>query len=447
MPHDSPHARRQAEILFMQANRHLADGDFPGAETCLARASELAPDSAEIWTNLALLKERAGQLAQAEACHRHALALLPGNQQILHNLGLLLFKARRFDEAETLCRLAVDEAADIERAGALSNLGVLLACTGREAQAEHCYRLAIKADAGDAKASFNLSYLLLRQGRMEEGWRMLEYRPQSPTLSAYFNCPRWQGEPLQGKQLVICLEAGHGDLIQFCRYVALLPGAVITLICHPALKSLMATLSGVAKLYAFDEQIAPTHWDYWVPVLSLPGLCGTRPDNIPAAIPYLSADPARAASWAARLPAGRMTVGLAWKGNPDFENDADRSLPSLATLEPLGAVAGVQFVSLQKGPGEDDTSAALDLLPLGADLLDFADTAALIASLDLVISVDTAVAHLAGALGKPCWVLLPAYRCDWRWLAGRVDTPWYPAMRLFRQIIRPAGRQSSPRWL
>lgn len=441
------HPSRHAERLFTEGNHHLHDGDHGAAAACFEQARALAPDSAEIWANIAFLKELDGALLDAETCYRHALLLSPGNQQIVQNLGLLLLKMRRFDEAERLCRQAVELAGAGELASAWSNLGVLLACTKRETAAERCYRDAIAVDAGYAKAHFNLSYLLLRQGRMEEGWAKLEYRAQSPTVAAYFNCPRWSAQALAGKALVIVLEAGHGDLIQFCRYIPLLAAAStglhITLICHPALKTLLATLSGVDCLYAFDEAIPATRWDYWVPVLSLPGLCGTRIDTVPAPVPYLAANRARVAYWAAQLGTDRLKVGLVWRGNPDFENDVDRSLPSLATLDPLAAIPGVQLVSLQKGPGQADTSNALDVLPLGAGLLDFADTAALIANLDLVISVDTAVAHLAGALGKPCWVLLPDYRCDWRWLAGRVDTPWYPeAMRLFRQPA--AGDWAAP---
>ena len=173
--------------------------------------------------------------------------------------------------------------------------------------------------------------------------------------------------------------------------------------------------------------------------MSLPYFCGTRIDNIPAGIPYLAAEPAKAAAWRSQLPASGLRIGLAWKGNPRFENDKDRSLPSLDVLAPLADMAGLNFVSLQKGPGEAEAHcppAGLPVLALGERIEDFSDTAAIIANLDLVISVDSAVAHLAGALGKPCWVLLPDYQTDWRWLTGRHDSPWYPGMRLFRQ---PSG--------
>jgi hypothetical protein len=171
--------------------------------------------------------------------------------------------------------------------------------------------------------------------------------------------------------------------------------------------------------------------------MSIPYYCGTRIDSIPAPIPYLSADPALIAKWSRLRSLSGLRVGLAWKGNRLFENDADRSLPSLDLLAPLGTVSGVQFISLQKGSGEEEAQsppAGFSVLHVGAKLQDFADTAAVIANLDLVISVDTAVAHLAGSMGKTCWVLLPDYRTDWRWLTERTDTPWYPNhMRLFRQ--------------
>jgi hypothetical protein len=231
-------------------------------------------------------------------------------------------------------------------------------------------------------------------------------------------------------------------MIQFCRYSVVLKAmgaARISVVCHPGLKVLFGTLSGVDEVFSFNESVPASGWDFWTPPMSLPHYCQTRLDSVPAPIPYLAAHPASVEKWFRQLPSG-LRVGLVWKGNPRFENDGDRSLPSLAALAPLGRVAGVRFVSLQKGPGEDEARCpppGLSVLALGDALADFADTAALVTNLDLVISVDTAVAHLAGALGKPCWVLLPDYRTDWRWLSERSDTPWYPErMRLFRQ---PSG--------
>lgn len=430
-----------AETLFFEGNRRLAAGDAAGAEECFRQALALAPDFAEALANLALLRERAGALAEAEACYRQAIALQPESAQIRLNLGVLLLGQKRFAEAEACDRQALQLAPDSP--AAWSNLGVLLACTKREAEAEQCYRTALGLDGDYAKASFNLSYLLLRQGRFEEGWRRLEARQSYDLLASHFAFPRWRGEALSGKSVIIGCEAGHGDMIQFCRYAALLKergAARISLLCHPGLKTLFATLPGVDEVLSLHDDVPAAGWDFWAPPMSLPFYCATRLDSIPAPIPYLAADPARVATFAALLPASGIRVGLVWKGNANFENDADRSLPSLDMLAPLGEVAGVRFVSLQKGAGEDEARhppAALPLLALGDALEDFADTAALLSSLDLLISVDSAVAHLAGALGKPCWLLLPDYRTDWRWLTGRTDSPWYPQhMRLFRQ---PAG--------
>jgi hypothetical protein len=206
-------------------------------------------------------------------------------------------------------------------------------------------------------------------------------------------------------------------------------------VCHPALVRLFATLPGVDEVYALGDPLPSGRWDFWTRAMRLPGLFGTELACIPAAIPYLSARPELVRQWRERLPQHGLRIGLAWKGNASFENDADRSLPSLMTLAPLAAVSA-HFVSLQKGAGEEEAlqpPAGMSLHAIGPLLGDFADTAAVIANLDLVISVDTAVAHLAGALGKPCWLLLPDYRCDWRWMTERDDSPWYPSMRLFRQ--------------
>ncbi|OQX06140.1 MAG: hypothetical protein BWK76_26585, partial [Desulfobulbaceae bacterium A2] len=182
-------------------------------------------------------------------------------------------------------------------------------------------------------------------------------------------------------------------------------------------------------------------WDYWTPPLSMPYHCRTRLETIPADIPYVQAEPQAAARWATELAghgaATDLRVGLVWRGNPRFENDADRSLPGLTLLEPLGTMGGLCWFSLQKGAGEDEAAhppPGLPLVHLGPRITDFADAAAIVANLDLIITVDTAMAHLAGALGKPCWVLLPDYKPDWRWLTDRNDSPWYPGvMRLFRQ--------------
>ncbi len=431
-------APTSAETLFFEGNRLMAAGDAARAEACFRAALQMAPDMAEVHANLAFLLDERGAAVEAEACYERAIALNPAISQVHLNFGTLLASQKRFDEAEAAYTRAILLAP--ESPAGWSNLGGFYAGMKRDAQAEVCCRQAMALDASYGKARFNLAYVLLRQGRFEEGWPCLESRDWYGALQAHLDCPRWRGESLQAKSLLIGFEAGHGDMIQFARYAAVLKrqgAAHITLLCHPALKTLFVTLDGVDQVIAFDEVVPQTGWDCWTPLLSIPLYCLTRLDTIPASIPYVQAAAGRIEHWRARLPAPGLRVGLVWKGNPRFENDADRSLPGLEVLAPLGRVAGVHFISLQKGAGEDQamhSPAGLPLLHLGSQIEDFSDSAAIVASLDLVICVDTAIAHLAGALGKPCWVLLPAYKTDWRWLAGRNDSPWYPGvMRLFRQ--------------
>lgn len=412
-------------------------GDTIGAEDCFRQAIQLAPGFAEAYTNLALLLEKQGDKDAAEEAYRRSIALNPAYSETHLNLGVLLASQKRFIEAET-AYLQCIELKPHSREG-WSNLGVLYACMRRERDAERCYRTALFLDDSYAMASFNLSYLLLRQGRFDEGWSRIEARNWCAPQVADLSMPRWHGESLDRKSILLVSEGGFGDAIQFCRYATLLKSqgaASITLLCHPPLKTLLKSLEGVDEVAGFDEAISLSGWDFWTPLLSIAHYCKTRLDTIPAKIPYLHAPPDLIAKWFAALPEGAaLRAGLVWRGNPLFENDADRSLPSLDVLAPLGAVSGVTFISLQKGAGENDAIPyGLPLIKPSLPIVDFADTAALVSNLDLVISVDTAVAHLAGALGIPCWVLLPEYKTDWRWLAERTDTPWYPGlMRLFRQ--------------
>lgn len=428
-----------AQSLFYDGHKRLEAGDLRGAEDHFTMALVLDPHFSEAMTNLGLLREKAGAFAEAEALYRRAIALLPGEPQAYFNLGVLLLNARRFDEAEAVQRAVLAVAP--QSPPAWSGMGVLLSCLHRHAEARACYLTALQLDPTYAKARFNLSYEMLRDGEMEEGWAAYETRDHFKPLTAHFTCAKWEGEDIAGKSLAIGFEGGHGDMIQFARYVPLLKArgaARLSMICPPPLVALFTTLPGIDEVLPYDREVPVNAWDYWTPPMSLPYCCGTRLDSVPAPIPYLFADAARSASWAPQLAAlaPGLRVGLVWKGNPNFENDAERSLPSLATLAPLAGVAGVQFVSLQKGVAEAEAPhppVGMALLPIGAQFNDFADTAAVIDALDLVISIDTAIAHLAGAMGKPCWLLLPDYRADWRWMANRDDTPWYPGMRLFRQ--------------
>ncbi len=426
----------EAENTKQQLRAELAQ-----AEQHFRAALGQDPGMVEAWVNLGLIRESAGDDAEAETCYLRALALHPGQSALVTtclNLGGLLARQKRLDEAEMVYAQALRVAPD--QPGIWSNLGALYAARRQDDEAEACYERALKLNPAYEKALFNRGVLHLRQGRWSEGWMGMEARDWYAALEARLPFPRWQGESLQGSRVLIGFEAGHGDMIQFCRYAAQLKAAgaaKVGLLCHPALKRLMCRMTGVDEVFAFDEDLPGDQpFDYWVPPLSLPYLLATRIDT-PVTLPYLHAEPALLAHWAAYLPSKGLRVGLVWKGNPLFENDADRSLPALSLLAPLGQIDCVHFISLQKGAGEDEAAhapAGLPVLNLGPQMRDFADAAALVVQLDLVIAVDTAMAHLAGALGKPVWLMLPRYQTDWRWLDDRTDSPWYPhVMRLFRQ--------------
>ena len=434
-----------AEALFEEGNKHMSAGDVREAEILFREAVRLVPDFAEACANLGLLLDQGGLLAEAEIQYLHAITLNPNLGKTHSNLGVLLANQKRFEEAESAYRRALELTPDSPVAW--SNLGAMQACRKNEEKAELSYRTAIELDPDYKPAYFNLSYLLLRQGRFEEGWRCFEARNWYAQLEKYLPCPRWRGESLKGRSLFIGFEAGHGDMIQLCRYVGVLKAqgaARITLMCHPALKTLFSIMEGVDTVLAFDETFPASEWDFWTPPLSMPHYCQTRLDSIPVNIPYLRTDSKLVERWSSVISRECVTsdirIGLVWKGNPLFENDAERSLPNLKMLESLGAAAGVRFFSLQKGAGEDEAASppiGLPLVNLGPQIFDFADSAAIVVNLDLIICVDTAIAHLAGAMGKLCWVLLPDFKTDWRWLTKRKDSPWYPGtMRLFRQPPR-----------
>lgn len=416
-------------------------GEIGEAEKYWNLAVAARPDYAEAHNNLGELLRGAGRPAEAEAAYLRALAARPGYAEALNNLGILYLAERRLAEAEAALRRAL--AARPAYPEAWSNLGVWLKGVGRHQEAEAAYRQALALQPGNPDACFNLAFLLLMLGRYAEAWPLYELRhdPRRVGQAAMpkLPFPVWQGEPLRGKSLLLWHEQGFGDVIQFCRFVPLLKAlgaSRIGLVCKPPLAILLSTLAGLDALHPEDGGRGWPAYDYWTFPMSVPFRIGLELGDIPAGLPYLHALPERIARWQARLPQARPRVGLVWKSQPGRSNADLRSLPGLAALAPLWSVPGIVFVSLQKSGGEDEARQPPPGQPLphlGSDITDFADTAAIVAQLDLVICVDTAIAHLAGALGKPCWVLLP-WQADWRWLLERDDSPWYPGvLRLFRQ--------------
>lgn len=386
----------------------------------------------------AVAAHQAGRLAEAEAGYRAALARHPASVDLHYNLGLVLQATQRLHEAEACYRQTLK--LQPAHASAWNNLGNLLRDTRRFDEAVAAFEHALALQPAHRHARFNLSLALLAQGRHAEAWPLYESRLTAfDAMLPPLACPRWQGEPLAGRRLLVVCEQGIGDAVMFIRFVPRLRAlgvARVTVLCRPELSALLATCEGVDETAPRDDG---TH-DLHVPLMSLALHLQAGPRD-GAAIPYLRALPDRLAMWRPVLTPGLRHVGVAWRGSAGHSNDAQRST-SLAALRPLWQLPGVQFVSLQKGTGEDEARqppAGQPLLHVGSALRDVADLAAVIALMDAVVTVDTAVAHVAGALGQPCWVMPAAVACDWRWLDGGMpgESAWYPGTT--RVVLRPVG--------
>jgi Flp pilus assembly protein TadD len=413
-------------------------GRLDEAIACCQRALELDPNSPELHNNLGIALKERGDLERAVASFERALDQKPAYADAHYNLANTLVKLHRLDQAERAYRRAIQLAPlDCE---AHNNLGTLLQLQGRLDEAMACYHTAVGARAESAEAHRNRALLRLLLGDFAEGWPEYEWRWRMPGVKLpSAQQPRWEGQPLAGKTVLLVAEQGIGDTIQFIRYAALVKGAGarVAVDCPPTLHALFRQTPGIDRLVAGDAGAEAA--DYQIPLLSLPVVVGTNLDTIPAAIPYVFAEPERVAHWRQEL-ADRpgFKVGIAWQGNPDFTADYYRSIP-LTAFAPLAACPNVELFSLQKGHGCEQLAAVADrfkIVDLGKSLDDegsaFVDTAGVMMNLDLVIACDTATAHLAGALGVNVWVALQR-TANWRWLAARSDSPWYPTARLFRQ--------------
>ncbi|MGD0941918.1 MAG: tetratricopeptide repeat protein [Terracidiphilus sp.] len=447
------------------------------AEAALRRAVELRPELVSGWINLALLERERRRPAEAETCLRKAFALDPGQVEMqlawcqlrsaegdmagawqwlrwalirepesaeaVNMHGILLHKDGRFAEA-------VENFARAELLGsraASSNRGNSLLDMGRMNESLQAHELAVERDPHHPGAIYNLALTRLRLGDWERGWPDYESRwrfrevHRSPRV---FSQPRWQGEPLNGRRILLHAEQGLGDTIQFCRYATLVEarGGVVILQVQQPVERLVASLpvvrAGLAETALLGANLP--EFDLECPLLSLPAVFGTTVETVPWPGAYLGTDPALAFEKRRRTPHVRpnraqpLRVGLAWAGNPRYKADQRRSI-NLKTLLPLLRNSGITWVSLQKGP------AAEQMTTLPGDIFvwdgssrdkDLAETAAMIATLDLVVTTDTCIAHLAGAMGKPVWILLP-HLADWRWMQQTETTPWYPTVRLLRQ--------------
>ena len=403
-----------AEWMLASAMRFKEMGDTAACESLLVRIFELLPSYEEVYWPLGGWLTGQGRRAEALAFYQQTVQHAPHNFYSHHNIGMLMRWEKRFEESEA------------------------------------AFKRMMEINPSFSEGRMNYGALLLALGRYDEGWALFEARylvndDETPRMSHNAPYPRWTGESLEGKSIMVLREQGYGDEIMFARFVPMLKArgaARVTILCQPAVKTLLQTVPEVDEVICVEDMndVWMAH-DYWCYGQSLPHALGITLDNLPAPIPYITPQATVRMAWRARiqqeLPADTLKVGITWRGSPTHGNDHNRSLDSLAVLRPLWDVPNVSFVSLQTGEAAALTASPPSDQPLvewGSQMADFADGAALVSELDLVISVDTGIVHVAGALGVPCWVMIPRVETDWRWLNDRDDSPWYPkGMRLFRQ--------------
>jgi tetratricopeptide (TPR) repeat protein len=416
----------QAGAVAGLAAALLALGDTSGGELQARRALALAPGDAHAAFTLACAQLQLGDVQAALSGFDALIADDAGHARARHNCANALIDLNRLREAKAELLICVKAAPGLKEAWA--TLGYLLTIEGELAGAIDACERAIAIDADFAAGQWNRGVALLLSGDFAAGFAAYEWRKRHPVLRHYFTplpAPDWRGEDLTGRHLLIRAEQGFGDTIMLSRFFPALAAAAtrVTLCCKPSLFPLFREVN--VTLLALDAP-PPGDVDFAVDQMSLPHILSLTEALIPGAGGYLRADPERCEALVGKLP-GRPRIGLAWAGNVGHDNDRRRSLPPGA-LAPLLELGGLNFVSLQIGAREDEYG-----LP-AATIRDYGDTAAVISQLDAVVSVDTSVAHLAGALGVPCHVLLSS-ACDWRWRLGRDSTAWYDSLRLHRQIV------------
>ncbi len=429
--------------LLAEAHNNLGNvlkeqGEVAAAESCFREAARLGPNLANAHFNLGNLLYAQGRFAEAASCYRHVLSLNPNHADAANNLGNALKDQGQLAEAAQCYHQALQT--NPQHVNAHNNLGNALMGQGHLAAAATCYEQALALDPEHDLTILNRAHLRLLQGDFKAGWHDYERRfTQAKWTPRPFAQPRWDGTSLHGKTILVLSEQGLGDTIQFTRYLPLVKerGGRVLYECPAGLCDLTVRMNAVDQVIPFGDPLPP--FDVHIPLMSLPGLLGTTLATIPADVPYFRADPALTETWRQevnrRLPANDkgLNVGIVWQGSLQLLGDPRPMLVS--QFAPLARTPGVNLVSLQVGPGTAQLAEAqFPIVDLGShfNLSSLNDIAAALPCMDLVVTIDTAVAHLAGALGVRVWVALPFVSC-WRWLLDRTDSPWYPTMRLFRQ--------------
>jgi FKBP-type peptidyl-prolyl cis-trans isomerase 2 len=425
-----------ADELYAKGVALQDKGETDEAISYYRKAIGQNPNHAAAYYNLGVAFQGKGLVDQAILYYEIAIGLKQTFTEAHHNLGVAFNEKAQFDEALMCFQRVLQLKPD--HAGAFYNLGNTLVAKGRFEEAMASYKKAIEINPGHADAQWSLGLINLRLGNFEEGWKGYEWRWKLKDVMPKrdFSQPLWDGSDIRERTILIHAEQGFGDTIQFIRYATLVArrGAKVLVECQKELVSLLGNTEGVSQVIAQGERIPD--FDVHCPLLSLPLIFKTKVDAIPAEIPYISADPDLVQKWRNKIIQDKsaVKVGLVWAGNPKLKFGHSRSCP-IETFTQLAQRNDVSFYSLQKGEADEQAGnlpEGIKLIDTAEEIHDFSDTAAIIENLDLVVSIDTAVAHLAGALGKRVWVLLP-FVPDWRWMMNREDSPWYPTMRLFRQ--------------
>jgi tetratricopeptide (TPR) repeat protein len=417
-------------------------GAVAEAEKCFKAAAHFNRGLVDAWINLGNIEKGRGKTAEARAYYRGALSVKPDSFEAANNLGNLAIREGRLEEAARWYRRSAE--AGPEAVDPAANLGSVLMRLGRFDEALAQFDRVLSFHPAHAGTHFNKAWLLLLAGRFEEGWDEYEWRLRVegalPVVRSWLESagkPAWDGGKVAGQTILVHCEQGLGDTIQFVRYLPMLKrmGARVLLVCQRELVSLLSNGCGADRILPESESgRIDEPFDVFAALLGLPRLFRTVAADIPSAIPYLCPGSEKCAKWKSRISGPGFKVGLVWAGRPTNAEDWRRSC-SLSDFAPLASIPGLEFFSFQKGPAAAQVSVqarGMPLTDLSGGLEDFEDTAAALLQMDLVLAVDTAVAHLAGALGKRVWTILPHFP-EWRWLTDREDTPWYPTMRLYRQ--------------
>ncbi len=426
------------ESHYNLGNGYLKLGQRDLAEASFREALRLAPNHVDAHLNLAVTYIEQKRLDEATVQCHEVQRLKPNHPDACVNLGNINLQRGNLDEAANYYQQALRYQPD--STAAFTNLGNLRRQQGQFHQALACYDKVLHFDPNHVEARFNRAMILLLLGDWEKGWEEYEWRWQTGDFPRYaFGRPRWDGSPLGGRSILLYSEQGLGDTIQFIRYVPLVKerGGRVIVQGHAPLLELLKSMPGIDHLLPGGER--PPDFDVHAPLLSLPAIFRDPLDMVPATVPYLHADDKLVEKWRRELaPLNGKKIGIAWQGRPTHRGDKQRSIP-LTKFTQLGKLPGVHLISLQKGHGAEQVRNLAGKFPvvdlesrLGDESESFASIAAVMMNLDLVICCDTAIAHLAGALGMPVWVALPLDP-DWRWLLEREDSPWYPTVRLFRQ--------------